>query len=223
MTPDEQIADLLKQSESLSLGPDAQRLSEIYAQAASLVDRAAKPKKWAAFRYLYGQAIQPINPQAALDAYREAVTYFDPVQDRSCWSEIKASIGNALLGMGKFAPPESEEVIANLEAAVDELPNVASTLALYYENRPIGDPWQNWQKHVHYLELALSQLSPATDALQWATLKNQLAVALTSEPDGDFARATEKRIEYHKEALAAFGTARPCRAEPKGQDLYRYQ
>ncbi len=38
--------------------------------------------------------------------------------------------------------------------------------------------------------------------------KNKLAVALTAEPDGDFAKATEKRIAYHKEALAALEPAK---------------
>jgi CHAT domain-containing protein len=208
MTADEKIADLLKSTEGLVPGKDSLRLAASYQEAASLVDRSAKPKKWAALRFKYGEAMDPIDPSSALIAYREAVTYFDPVQDRSMWAAIKACIGYDLVLIGKTTPPESEEAIACFEDAVGEMPYVASSLAMYYEIRSVGDPLDNWKKLVQYLELALLQVSPERDAVQYAQLKNKLAMAQTAEPDGDFAKGTEKRIAYHKEALAALDKAK---------------
>ncbi len=203
MTPDEKIAALLTQTQGLTPGHDSARLSALYAEAASFVDRKAKPKKWAALRFKYGEAVEPTDPKAALDAYREAVVYFDPVQDEPMWASIKACIGYGLVLQGKVTPPESEEVIASFEAAVDALPYVASTLALYYETRTIGDPLENWQKRVKYLNVALEQITAASDPVPWARLKKSLGNALAAEPDGDFAKNTEARIVYLKEALAA--------------------
>jgi CHAT domain-containing protein/tetratricopeptide (TPR) repeat protein len=214
MTPDEKIADLLKSTAGLVPGKDSLRLAAIYQEAASLVDRNAKPKKWAAFWFKYGEAMDPIDPLTAVQAYREAVTYFDPVQDRSMWSAIKATIGFDLALMGKVTPPESEEAIACFEDAVGEMPYVASNLAMYYEIRTVGDPLENWKKLVHYLELALSQVQPESDPGQYAQWKNKLAMAQTAEPDGDFVKATEKRIAYHKEALAVLDKPKEVPGSP---------
>lgn len=219
MTADEQITALLKETEGLAPGKDSSQLAKIWAEVASLVDRKSKPKKWAAFHYKYAEALDPVDRPAALEAYREAVTYFDPVQDRSMWASIKACIGYDLMLLGKIAPPESEEAIACFEDAVGELPYVAADLATYYEIRTVGDPLENWKNLVHYLELALAQVTPEMNALQWAQLKNKLAMAQTSEPDGDFVKGTEKRIEYHKEALALLDKRRDAAGSP-GQNLW---
>jgi CHAT domain-containing protein/tetratricopeptide (TPR) repeat protein len=214
MTADEKIAALLKSAAGLAPGKDSIRLATIYQEAASLVDRNVKPKKWAAFRFKYGEAMDPIDPSSAIQAYREAVTYFDPVQDRSMWSAIKACIGFDLALMGKIAPPESEEAISCFEDAVGEMPYVASNLAMYYEIRTVGDPLENWKKLVNYLELALSQVPPESDPVQYAQLKNKLAMAQTAEPDADFVKATEKRIAYHKEALAVLDKTKEVAGSP---------
>jgi CHAT domain-containing protein len=208
MTTDEKIAALIQESKTLTPDKDSARLCAIYAEVATLVDRKEKPKKWAAFRFMYGQAVAPTDPQAALAAYREAGALFDPVEDRAAWASCKACIGWGLVALGKVAPPESEEVIECLEAAIDDFPDAASTLAMYYASRAIGDPLENWKKQFHYLELALEQVSPQSDPVEWATQKNALAVALPREPDGDFARATETSIGYHKEALAVLASAK---------------
>jgi CHAT domain-containing protein/tetratricopeptide (TPR) repeat protein len=214
MTADEKILELLKSTEGLVPGKDSLRLAAIYQEATSLVDRNAKPKKWAALRFKYGEAMDPIDSSLALPAYRESVNYFDPVQDRSMWSAVKACIGFDLVMMGKIAPPESEEAIACFEDAVGEMPYVASSLAMYYEIRTVGDPLENWKKLVHYLELALSQVQPEADPVQYAQLKNKLAMAQTAEPDGDFLKAVEKRIAYHKEALAVLDKAKEVAGSP---------
>jgi CHAT domain-containing protein/tetratricopeptide (TPR) repeat protein len=208
MTADEKVSALLKESQTLTPGKDSARLCEIYTEAAALVDRNEKPKKWAAFRWMYGQAADQLDPLAALAAYRESLPCWDPVADREQWASCKSSIGWALASLGKVSPPESEEVIECLEAAIDEFPYGASLLATYYSARTIGDPLENWKKRLHYLELALSQVSAKEDPVQWATLTNALAVSLPQEPDGEFAKATETRIEFHKKALAVLETAK---------------
>ncbi len=208
MTHDERITTLLSESGTLTSGKDSVRLCALYAEAATLVDKDKKPKKWAAFRYMYGQAAEQTDPHAALAAYREAVRFFDPADDRAAWASCKASIGWTLASLGKISPPESEEVIESLGAVVDEFPYAASTLAIYYSARTIGDPLENWKKRIHYLELTLEQVSPQNDPTEWATQKNALAVAVSQEPDGDFVKAIETRIGYHKEALAVLEPAK---------------
>jgi CHAT domain-containing protein len=208
MTADEKIVALIQESKTLTLEKDSARLCAIYAEAATLVDKTEKPKKWATFRFLYGQAVDATDPHAALAAYRDAVVFFDPVEDRAAWASCKACIGWGLAALGKVAPPESEEVIECLEAAIDDFPYAASTLAAYYAGRTIGDPLENWKKQFHYLELALGQVSPESDPVEWARRKNALAVTLPREPDGDFAKATETRIGYHKEALAVLAATK---------------
>ncbi len=151
---------------------------------------------------MYGQAVDPIDPEAALAAYREAVTYFDPVADRPTYMSCKALIGFGLEALGKFTPPESEELIACLETALEDFPDAASTLATYYTRRGVGDPLENWKKRTHYLDLALAQLSPAQDLAAWAALKTQLVDALSQQPDGDFASALEARIAGLKDVLS---------------------
>ena len=203
MTPAEKLAALIEESGALAPAKDANRLREIYTEAATLVDRNEKPKKWAAFRFMYGQLAFPADPQAALDAFRESLPYWDPLQDRPQWAECKSYVGWSLAALGKVAPPESEEAIECLEATVGDYPDGNSQLlAGYYAGRTIGDPLDNWKKRIHYLELSLTQVSVEGDPVQWAKLKNDLALALPQEPDGDFAKATETRIGYHKEALA---------------------
>jgi CHAT domain-containing protein len=208
MTPDEQLAALLAETKTLTPGKDAPRLSAIYAQAATLIDRQAKPKKWAAFRWMFGQACESTDPRAALAAFRESLPYWDPDADHAQWASCKSSIGWALASLGYVAPPESEEVIECFESSINDFPYNASLLATYFSARTVGDPLENWQKRLHFLDVALEQVSPQEDPVQWATLRNAMAVSLTQEPDGDFAKAVETRIAFHKEALAALETAR---------------
>jgi len=207
MTPPEKLAALLAESKTLIPPKDSARLCSIYAEAATLVDRKEKPKKWAAFRMMYGQAADQTDPQGALQAFREALPYWDPALDQAAWATCKFSIGWTMSLLGKISPPESEEVIECLEATIGDFPFASSLLATYYSARTLGDPLDNWKKQVHYLEFALGQVSPGGDPVQWATLKNTLAVALTREPDGDFAKAAETRILYHREALALLAPA----------------
>jgi len=205
VTPDEKIAALLEESKTLTPDKDSARLLALYKEAAALVDRKEKPKKWAAFRFLYGQVAfnSSGDLQAALDAFRESLPYWDAVKERSQWAECKSYIGWTLASLGRVAPPESEEAIECLEATVADYPDgTPQLLADYYAGRTIGDPLENWKKRVHYLELSLVQVSRTSDPMQWAKLKNDLAVALPQEPGGDFAKATETRILYHQEALA---------------------
>jgi CHAT domain-containing protein/tetratricopeptide (TPR) repeat protein len=202
VTADEKIAALLAESENLDPGKDAARLRALYEEAAKLVDRNEKPKKWAAFRMLYGRVAYPADPQAVLEAFRESLPFWDPVTDRPQWAECKSYIGWSLFFLGRITPPESEEVIECLEATLDDYPEgTPQILALYFEGRTVGDPWENWKKRTHYLQVALAQVSRENDPVQWAKLTNELAVVLPQEPTGDFAKATETRILYHQEAL----------------------
>lgn len=129
-------------------------------------------KEVGTFRFLIGQAVDATDPHAALAAYRDSVVFFDPVEDRGAWASCKACIGWGLAALGKVAPPESEEVIECLEEAIDDFPYAASTLAAYYAARTIGDPLE--KKQFHYLELALGQVSPERDPVEWARRKNNL-------------------------------------------------
>lgn len=219
MTADEQISALLQEAAGLNCGPDSVRLRDLYTRAIALVDRAASPKKWAGFRFLYGQASEAVDMSAALTAYRDAVGCFDPVHDHDGWAACQDRIGSALIALGRFSPPASEEVIACFESAIKDYPHNAAMLALFYEVRVTGDPWQNWHKQVQYLELALAQVSPRDQAVEWARLKSAIAAALPREPDGDFRAALERSIEYQREALNILEAA-PDRASPAAQDRW---
>ena len=219
MTAAESIAALLAEARTLTPEQDSARLCAIYKQAADLVDRTAAPKKWAAFRFMYGQNMESADPQAALAAYRESVACFDPVADRDMWMSCKACIGYGQAALGKLSPPESEEVIACLEAAVEDYPDAASTLARYYGVRVLGDPLENWTQRVHFFELALGQVSQADDPVPWAALKMQYVDALSQEPDGDFVQRTEQRIDGLKQVLLVLDPFRP-QAGSQGQDQW---
>ena len=218
-TPAEKLSALLAEAQTLTPEKDSERLRNIYAQSANLVNRNEKPKQWAALRMKYAQVVDPIDPQGALAAYREALPFWDPEKDQGAWASCKACIGWCLAALGKVLPPESEEVIECLESTIQEFPYGASTLAAYYTARLVGDPFENWRKRVYYLQSALEQVSPAGDPVQWARLKNDLAVALPQEPDGDFAKAMETRIRYHEEALAVLEPSK-AQAGSSGQDRW---
>jgi hypothetical protein len=47
MTADEKIVTLIQESKTLTLQKDSARLCAIYTEAATLVDKKEKPKKWA--------------------------------------------------------------------------------------------------------------------------------------------------------------------------------
>lgn len=209
MTPDEAIAALLDEAQRLDSGKDAARLLAIYAEAAALVDRQAKPKKWAAFRHMAGAVAfaMPGRLEDALAAFRDSQPHWDPVAEHVQWAEATSYIGWTLFGLARLAPPDSEEAIACLEATLADYPDdTPGMLALLYAARVVGDPLLNWQKHVFYVEAALRQVSLATDPVRWALLRNDLALALAQEPDGDFAAAIERRIVMHREALDALAT-----------------
>jgi CHAT domain-containing protein len=200
MTPDSQISALLDEAAKLKPESNSRRLSQIYSQAASLVDKVAKPTKFGAFRLMYGKAILPSDPQSALAAFREALPYFDPIKDRGIWAECKSYIGWVLL---KAPNPfqHSEEIIECLEATIAEYPYMAWQLADHYAARVIGDPLENWCKQVRYLELARQQPDAQTDPVAWSAITDSLANALTREPDGNFQKAVETRIDLHRQVL----------------------
>ena len=204
MTADDQIAALYEESKTLSPETDRRRLLALYSEIASLIDINAKPKKWAAFRVLFGQLSYPEDLVGTLQAYRDALPYWDSVADHGTWAECKSYIGWSLCLLGQMQPPENEEAIECLESSLPEYPDgTPGLLASLYRYRVLGDSWENWKKQIDYLQLAQSQVSVAVDPLQWAKLENDLAVALTSEPQGRFDLAVEERIAHHEAARRA--------------------
>ena len=209
MTADETITALVDEAQGLDSAKDAARLFAIYVEAAALVDRQAKPKKWAALRHMAGVVAfaMPGRLGEALAAFRDSQPHWDPVAEHVQWAEATSYIGWTLFALARLAPPDSEEAIACLEATLVDYPDdTPRMLALLYSARVVGDPLVNWQKHVLYVEAALRQVSIAADPVRWALLRNDLALAMAQEPDGDFAAAIERRIVMHREALDALAT-----------------
>ena len=203
MTADEKVAALYAESKTLSPEIDKPRLLVLFSEIASLIDRDAKPKKWAAFRMMFGQLSYPADLPPALQAFRDAIPHWDAVADHGAWVECKSYIGWCLFLLGRVQPPENEEAIECLESSLAEFPDgTPEMLAFLYQHRVQGDSWENWKKQIDYLHLAQSQV-PVTDPVHWARLENDIAVALTSEPQGQFDQAAEQRIAHHEAALRA--------------------
>ena len=204
MTSNVSVDALYAESKTLSSETDKPRLLALYSKIASLIDRNAKPKKWAAFRVMFGRLAYPADLVGTLQAFRDALPHWDPIADHGAWAECKSYIGYCLFLLGRTQPPENEEVIECLESSLTEFPDgTPEMLAVLYQNRVQGDPWENWKKQCDYLQLAQSQVPVGVDPVHWAELENNIAVALTSEPQGQFEQAVEQRIEHHEAALRA--------------------
>lgn len=197
----ERLALLIAEYRSLDRNRDQARLREIFLEAATLVDRAAQPKKWAAFRSMYAQMCEGSDPEEALHGYRDALTVFTPGEDHDSWANCTMNIGCILAPRSQQGTPRSEEALACLEATVADYPWLASTLALLYRFRAVGDLAENWSRRVQYLQLAISQFSADEDPEKLAGLQNELGLAATEEPGCDFADAMPRRIALHLEAL----------------------
>lgn len=209
MAADDTIAALLDEAEGLGHGNDNARLLAIYEQAATLVDRQTKPKKWAALRHMAGVLAfaMPGRLEEALAAFRDSRPHWDPLAEHVQWAEATSYIGWTLFALARMSPPDSEEAIDCLEATLADYPDdTPRMLALLYSVRVVGDPFVNWQKHVFYLQAALQQAPVDADPVRWALLRNDLALAAARQPDGDFAALTERRIGAHREALDALAT-----------------
>ena len=216
MTPD-RLATLLAEADRLDSSRDGARLLAIYTEAATLVDRQAKPQKWAALWRMAGVTAfaMPGRLEEALAAFRFSQSGWDPATEHVHWAEATSYIGWTLFALGRLAPPDSEEAIACLEATLADYPDdTPSMLAQLYSVRVVGDRVGNWQKHVFYLEAALKQVAAGADPVRWALLRNDLAVASAEEPDGDFIAVTERRIGMHREALGALATLKDEAGSP---------
>jgi CHAT domain-containing protein len=203
MSGSERLAELVAEYRGLDRARDAARLRDIFAEAATLVDRQAQPRKWAAFRGMYAQVSEAIDPASALAAYAEALTVWDRDADRDSWADCHMNIGFLLVRMNSMGTPEAEKALQHLELVAADFPWVANTLALLYRYRSVGDPFENWQRQVQYFELALTQVSRENDPAGWAALMNELAICWTAEPGSKFDVTMKKRIEYHQQALDA--------------------
>ena len=199
---------LIEEFHALDPQRDNLRAREILAEAASLLDPKSEPKKWAALRSLYGKNAENTDLPGAIQAYRDALTVWDRESDRDSWAACHGGLGYLLT---RIAPPSSEgmeEALAHLECAVGEHPFWASLLAVLYRFRTSGDPYENWWRRVHYLEMALSRVVREENPQGWARAQNDLGEAFGDEPDGDFLTTLERRITCHEAALEALGKLR---------------
>jgi len=203
MPETDRLAALIVESRSLDRVRDSPRLREIFNEAGSLVDRKVQPKKWAAFRSMYAQLSENMDPAEALSAYRDALTVWDHDVDHDSWANCHMNIGFLLVRMNSMGTPQAEEALQHLEVVVDDFPWAANTLALLYRYRSTGDPLVNWRRQAQYFELALSLVSRENDPAGWGALMNELAICWTAEPGSKFNITMKKRIEYHQQALDA--------------------
>ena len=199
----ERLAALVAEYRRLDRVRDSARLREIFAEAAVLVDRQAQPKIWAAFRSMYAQVSSDLDPAAAVDAYREALTVWDRDADHDSWADCHMNIGFLLVRTNSMGTPETEDALQHLQLVAADFPWVANTLALLYRYRNTGDPLGNWRRQVEYFELALRLVPREKDPAGWGALMNELAICWTAEPASKFDVTMRKRIEYHQQALDA--------------------
>ncbi len=111
----ERLALLIAEYKTLDRNRDQARLREIFSEAAALVDRAAQPKKWAAFRSMYAQMCGDSDPEQALQGYRDALTVFTPGEDHDSWANCTMNIGCILAPRSQRGTPQSEEALMCLQ------------------------------------------------------------------------------------------------------------
>lgn len=199
------LTALMAEYRRLDRAHDASRIREILRQAAPLVDRHAEPEKWAAMRSQYAQLSENDDSIEAVAAYRDGLTVWQPDAHHDSWVQCHAGIGYILARMSRPGTEEWEQAITHLESAVTDQPFLASMLAYLYHFRITGDPAENWQRRIQYLELALTQVSSEHEPAKWAFLENDLGLAYGEQPGADFNRALERRLACHQAALAALG------------------
>jgi tetratricopeptide (TPR) repeat protein len=207
MADNERLSALIAEYRALDRSTDAAKMRPILAEAAQLVDRAAEPKKWAAFRSMFGKVADEEEPEAALTAYLDALTVWDPESDHDYWVECHSSAGMLLTRLFPVGSRRAGEAILHLECAVADQPFLAKLLGTLYRSQVTGDPAENWRRRFRYFQMALTQVSPVEDPGEWADRENELGIAYTDEPSGDFAQGVEKRISCHMAALYALSQA----------------
>jgi CHAT domain-containing protein/tetratricopeptide (TPR) repeat protein len=203
MANSDRLAALIAAYQSLDPANDAAKLRPIMAEAATLVDRAQEPKKWATFRSMFGRFASGDEPRAALVAYLDALTVWTPEEDHDFWVHCHGEAGLLLMRLYPPGTPECDPAINHFELIVANQPFLADALGTLYRYRLIGDPFENWQHRMKYFQLALAQISPAADPPSWVRVQNEIAIAYTEEPGGDFAQGIEKRIACLIAALQA--------------------
>jgi len=197
----ERFISLMAAYDLLDKSENPHRAAELLLEAGSLVDGEAEPKKWAAFRQLYAQYSETSDPEAAITAYRDALSVWDPVLDRDAWVACHSGIGSLMVNLQPFGPKELDEAVMHLESAVQAQPFLSSMLAVLYRFRSAGDPRENWQKRVHHLRQALLLIDRDEEPCGWAAANNELAIAIGDEPDADFGAALEERLRLHLESF----------------------
>lgn len=190
---------------------EPKRAADLLLEAESFVDRDAEPRKWAAFRSSYALLCESFDPSAALQAYRDALTVWDPVEDHDSWTACHSGIGTLMVNLQPLGPSEIDEAIGHLEAAVADQPFLSSLLAVLYRFRSTGDPLENWRKRLSCLRQTLAQVSRDADPGAWAAANNEIGIALGEQPDGDFFSMLEDRLNIHLESFAALGEVHDAR------------
>src|ERR1035438_5458544 len=79
----ERLAAIYAEFKSPDPSQDLPRILDILGEAATLIDRSAEPKKWAAYRLMYAQRAQDVDPDAAIAAYRDSIPLWDSEHDRT--------------------------------------------------------------------------------------------------------------------------------------------
>ncbi|NTV05444.1 MAG: CHAT domain-containing protein [Chlorobiaceae bacterium] len=197
----ERFVSLMAEYDTLDRESNPERAAAILFEAGTLVDRVSEPKKWAAFRSMYARYAESSDPAGAVNAYREALTVWDPVVDRDSWIACHSGIGTLMVNQEPFGPAEIDEAIMHLECAVSDQPFLSSLLAVLFRFRITGDPFENWKKRICYLRHDLQQVSREDEPVKWAITNNEQAIAAGDEPDGDFGAVLEERIRLHQESM----------------------
>lgn len=196
----ERFNSLMREYDALDKPQNPGKAAALLQEAVSFVDREAEPEKWAAFRSMYAQYSEIADPVRAIEAYRDALTVWDPVKHYESWVACHSGIGSLMVNLEPFGPEELDEAVMHLESAVEAQPFLSSLLAVLYRFRSAGDPHENWRKRVHHLRQALLLINRDEEPLSWASANNELAIAIGEEPDGDFGSVLEERLRLHLES-----------------------
>ncbi|MEP6592668.1 MAG: CHAT domain-containing protein, partial [Acidobacteriota bacterium] len=199
-----ELASVIDQYYALPAEAPLDRRLALLSSAATLVDRAASPQKWAALRGLFADLCQDDDPVGAIGAYCDALTIWRPEADDAPW--LHCCLQLQLLVANRCPPGsvDGEVALRHIERVVDAAPALEELFGTLLEYEVFGDPVDNWRKRVKYLERAAQRLSPLPEQLTaWARVNNELALAYAAEPGADFGRAIERRLALHRVVCAA--------------------
>ncbi len=197
------LMELIQASQAVDPLVDSHTLRVNHQAAMLLVDKVAKPLKWAGLQAVFANMIHAGDPSYAETCYREALTVFDPVNNKDVWVSANAGLGGLIALSAASDQGAVEEAIERMEIGIVENRYLASMLAMMYQIRLGGDRLENWNRRMQYYAMALEDCDLASQPVEWARANNEVALTWLDQPNGDYSEQSNNRLAGHQASLDA--------------------